>query len=69
MRTGPDPGRHTLHHKSLAVLEEIRSLLEAYGRSRINGCLKLEINIHHGVPSRLTQCRETRKDIPLESQR
>ena len=69
MRTEPDPDRHNLHRNSLAVLEEIRSLLESYGRSREGGCLKLEININHGIPSRLTQCRETREDIPLAGRR
>ena len=69
MRTAPEPYRRALHPKSLAVLEEIRSLLEGYGRSRDTGHLKLEININHGIPSRLTRCQETRQDISLEDRR
>jgi len=69
MRTEPDPDHHNLHQNSLAVLKEIRLLLESYGRSRNTGCLKLEININHGIPSRLTQCQETREDIPLAGRR
>ncbi len=65
----PDPPCHTLHRNSLAVLKEIRLLLEAYGRSHDNGCLKLEININHGVPSRLIRCQETRRVIPLDDKR
>ena len=65
MRTAPDPQR-PLHRKALAVLEEVRSLLEGYGNMKSTGGIRLEINIHHGVPIRLTRLEETRRDIPLE---
>ncbi len=69
MQAGPEPHRHTLHHKSLAVLKEIRSMLELCERSREGGCLRLEVHINHGIPSRLIQYQETRTDIPLEGKR
>lgn len=74
MRAGPDMYRADmyrtgLHRNSLAVLEEIRALLETCGCNRDNGCLKLEININHGVPSRLVHCQETRREIPLKNRR
>lgn len=66
MRTAPELPR-PLHHKSLAVLAEVRALLEACGRNRDTGCLKLEIHVNRGIPSRLTRCEERRREIPLES--
>ncbi|CAK7045298.1 MAG: hypothetical protein DELT_00796 [Desulfovibrio sp.] len=57
------------NHKVLAVLKEIASLLETCKCNRDNVCLKLEININHGIPSRLTQCKEIRNDIPLQGKR
>ncbi len=58
-----------MHPKSLAVVEEVRALLEECGRTKSTDCLRLEINVNHGVPSRLTRCMETRRDIPLEETR
>lgn len=58
-----------MHRKSLAVVEAIRVLLEEYGRTSGTDCLRLEININHGVPSSLEHCMETRRNIPLEETR
>ena len=65
MRTVPDPHR-PLHQKALTVLEEVRVLLEGYGKMKSTGSIRLEINVHHGIPARLTRLEETRRDIPLE---
>ena len=65
MPAAPDTQR-PLHRKTLAVIEAIRILLEESGRTKSTDCLRLEIHINHGVPSRLTRCAETRREIPLE---
>ena len=68
MPAAPDT-RRPMHRKALAVIEEIRSLLGECGQTKSTHCLKLEINVNQGIPSRLTYCTETRRDIPLEETR